>query len=75
MAAQQDDGNVTPELLGQLEGLAKVLEVFDEGREVALRLHSRPFDPHTRDECLAYFDSPRYRDALSAINQTSRDNP
>lgn len=68
MASNQDDDTVKPELLEQLVSYAQVLEVYDEGQSIALKLHTHPFDAATRDECHAFFSSTRYLDALSVLD-------
>lgn len=71
--APHDDDNVSPELLEQLKGLSDVLELYDEGQDVALDLHAAPFAPTTRERCLAFFDSPRYHQALAALDNAKGD--
>lgn len=67
MASNQDDDSVKPELLQELVSYAQILEVYDEGQAVALQMHTHPFDVATREQCRAFFASPRYLDALAVI--------
>lgn len=75
MASNRDDDTVKPELLEQLISYAQVLEVYDEGQSIALKLHAHPFDVGTRDACHAFFASPRYLDALNVIETSEQEKP
>lgn len=65
MASQmdRDDSAFNDELLTQLHDQAHVLDVVDEGHDIALDLHEALFSPSTRERALAFLQSPRYVEA------------
>lgn len=64
-----DDSAMSAELLHELHDTAHVLDVVDEGQDIALDLHASLFNPTTRDRALAFLQSTRYEDAAAKFRQ------
>ena len=61
----RDDSAINDELLSELRDQAHVLDVVDEGQDIALDLHVALFNPSTRERALAFLQSPRYESAAA----------
>lgn len=71
MGSRQDhrDDEIGPELVTQLREQSEVLEVFDEGQDIALGLHEELFSTATRERALSFLQSPRYEKALGTYQR------
>ena len=61
---QHQEGDDFDGLIEQIADMAEVLDVFDEGQDIALDLHTSPFSEETKKRTLAFLQSPRYQSAI-----------
>lgn len=71
MGAQKDsdDNAISAGLLSELHDQAQVLDVVDEGHDIALDLHTELFNPSTRERALKFLQSPRYETAAEKFRR------
>lgn len=57
------------DLIEQLTAQAMILEVFEEGQDIALDLHEALFNPASRARAIAFLQSTRYQEAAALSRQ------